>query len=178
MFPEGRNSSFRKLKLPLLSPNTATLSGNSAPQTPGPEIGLIRTSSALSLTAPDFKQAISASARHGSRSAEKNPRPHPASETRTKEPTTNKQTPRVIRADSTNLLKDSSTHPFHESLTTLLVSRALACRLPLLGGAPNALRCPFDRIRSKKNNTWIGVDAHSGLTRHPRHYWAKPTQYQ
>src|SRR3954463_14467626 len=92
----GRNSS-AKPKLPLLSPSAATFNGNSAPQMPGPEIGLIRISSGVSLTAPDFKQAISASARHGSRSAEKNPRPQPASDTRTKEPTRYKRTPRVIR---------------------------------------------------------------------------------
>ena len=41
-----------------------------APQMPGPEIGLIRTRSAFSLTAPDLRQAISASVRHGSRSAD------------------------------------------------------------------------------------------------------------
>src|SRR5450631_2946954 len=63
---------------------------------PGPEIGSIRTRSGPSFTAPDFRHAISASARQGSRSAEKNPRPHPTSETRTKEPTRYKQTPRVI----------------------------------------------------------------------------------
>src|SRR4030081_1679668 len=118
MLAGGRRSS-AKPKLLLLSPSAATLSGYSAPQTPGPEIGLIRTSSAFSLTAPDFRQAISASARHGSRSADwKSPRPQPASETRTKEPTRYKRTPRVIRARSTNLFKDSSTRCFHESLTT------------------------------------------------------------
>src|SRR6266705_548369 len=114
----GRGLSSAKPTLPLLSPSAATLSGYSAPQTPGPEIGLIRTNSALSLTAPDFRHAISASARHGSRSAVKNPRPQPTSETRTKEPTRYKRTPRVIRARSTNLFKDSSTHCFHKSLTT------------------------------------------------------------
>src|SRR5277367_6426483 len=97
MFPGGRRSSSAKPKLPLLSPNAATLSGNSAPQTPGPEIGLIRTRSGPSFTAPDFRHATSASARHGSRSSEKNPRPHPASDTRTKEPTRYQQTPRVMR---------------------------------------------------------------------------------
>src|SRR5258707_2256752 len=86
---------------------------------PGREIGLIRTRSAFSLTAPDFRQPISASARHGSRSAEKNPRPQPANETRTKEPTRYKRTPRVIRAGWANLFKDSSTSCFHYSLTTL-----------------------------------------------------------
>src|SRR6267143_1462090 len=116
MSTDGRGSSANP-KLPLLSPSAATLSGYSAPQTPGPEIGLIRTSSALSLTAPDFRHATSASARHGSRSAVKNPRPQPASETRTKEPTRYKRTPRVIHARSTNLFKDSSTRCFHESLT-------------------------------------------------------------
>src|SRR6266567_1334008 len=114
----GRGLSSAKPTLPLLSPSAATLSGYSAPQTPGPEIGLIRTSSAFSLTAPDFRHAISASARHGSRSADKNPRPQPAHETRTKEPARYKRTPRVIRAGSTNLFKDSSTRCFHESLTT------------------------------------------------------------
>src|SRR5260370_29980738 len=118
MLAGGRRSS-AKPKLPLPSPSAATLSGYSAPQTPGPEIGLIRTNSALSFTAPDFRHATSASARHGSRSAVKNPRPQPASETRTKEPTRYKRTPRVIRAGSTNLFKDSSTPCFHESLTTL-----------------------------------------------------------
>src|SRR6202022_1991820 len=119
MLAGGRNSS-AKPKLPLLSPSAATLSGYSAPQTPGPDIGSIRTSSAFSLTAPDFRHAISASARHGSRSADwKNPRPQPANETRTKEPTRYKPTPRVIRAGSTNLFKDASTPCFHESLTTL-----------------------------------------------------------
>src|SRR3982074_2596130 len=118
MLAGGRRLSSAKPKLLLLSPSAATLSGYSAPQTPGPEIGLIRTSSAFSLTAPDFRQAISASARHGSRPAEKNPRPQPASETRTKEPTRYKRTPRVIRARSANLFKDSSTRCFHESLTT------------------------------------------------------------
>ena len=39
----------------------------------------------------------------------KNPRPQPAKETRTKEPTRYKRTPRVIRARSANLFKDSST---------------------------------------------------------------------
>src|ERR1019366_5376335 len=119
MLPGGRSSS-AKPKLPLLSPSAATLSGNSAPQTPGPEIGSIRTSSAFSLTAPDFRHAISASARHGSRPADsKNPRPQPANETRTKEPTRYKRTPRIIRARSTNFFKDSSTRCFHDSLTTL-----------------------------------------------------------
>jgi hypothetical protein len=65
---------------------------------PGPEIGSMRTISALSFTAPDFRHAISASARQGSRSAEKNPWPQPASETRTKEPTRYQRTPRIIRA--------------------------------------------------------------------------------
>jgi len=37
---------------------------------PGPAIGSMRTTSAVSFTAPDFMQAISASARHGSRSAD------------------------------------------------------------------------------------------------------------
>src|SRR3954463_16821366 len=110
MLPGGRSSSSAKPKLPALSPSAATLSGYSAPQTPGPEIGLIRTNSALSFTAPDFRQAISASVRHGSRSAEKNPRPQPTNETRTKEPTRDKRTPRVIHAGSTNIFKDSSTH--------------------------------------------------------------------
>ena len=87
----------------------ATFSGNSAPHMPGPEIGSMRTMSALSLTAPDFRHAASASARHGSRSAWKKPRPQPASETRTMEPTRYKRTPRVMRARSVNLLKDSST---------------------------------------------------------------------
>src|SRR5436189_2018024 len=105
----GRGLSSAKPTLPPLSPSAATLSGYSAPQTPGPEIGLIRTSSAVSLTTPDFRHAISASARHGSRSAEKNPRPQPANETRTKEPTRYKRTPRVIHAGSTNIFKDSST---------------------------------------------------------------------
>src|SRR6202163_904251 len=117
MFPGGRGTSSAKPKLPLLSPSAATLSGYSAPQMPGPEIGLIRARSAFSLTAPDFRQAISASARHGSRSAEKNPRPQPASETRTKEPARYKRTPRVIRAGSVNLFKDSSTCCFYEFLT-------------------------------------------------------------
>src|SRR3984893_858282 len=117
--PAGGRISSAKPKLPLLSPSAATLSGYSAPQTPGPEIGLIRTNSAFSLTAPDFRHAISASARHGSRSADgKNPRPQPASETRTKEPTRYKRTRRVIHARSTNLFKDSSTRCFYESLTT------------------------------------------------------------
>src|SRR6202140_1846963 len=86
---------------------------------PGPEIGSMRTMAALSLTVPDFRHAISASARPGSRSAEKNPRPQPANDTRTKEPTRYKRTPRIIRARSTNLFKDSSTPCFHDSLTTL-----------------------------------------------------------
>src|SRR6202012_2373454 len=84
-----------------------------------PEIGAIRTTPALSFTAPDFRHASSASARQGSRSSIwKNPRPQPASETRTREPTRYKRTPRVIRASSMNLLKDSSTLGLHESLTT------------------------------------------------------------
>src|SRR3954453_14303679 len=116
MLPGGRNSS-AKPKLPLLSPSAATLSGYSAPQTPGPEIGLIRTSSGVSLTAPDFRHAISASARHGSRSAEKNPRPQPARETRTKEPTRYKQTPRPISTGSANIFKDSTTPWIHIPLT-------------------------------------------------------------
>src|SRR6266513_6445729 len=109
MLAGGRRLSSAKPNVPLLSPSAATLSGYSAPQTPGPEIGLIRTSSPFSLMAPDFRQAISASARHGSRSAEKNPRPQPANETRTKEPARYKRTPRVIHAGSTNIFKDSST---------------------------------------------------------------------
>src|SRR3981189_1504630 len=113
----GRGLSTAKPTLPLLSPSAATLSGYSAPQTPGPEIGLIRITSALSLTAPDFRHAISASARHGSRSAEKNPRPQPANETRKKEPTRYKRTPCVICAGSANLFKDSSTCCFYEFLT-------------------------------------------------------------
>src|SRR6201995_1368519 len=73
---------------------------------PGPEIGSMRATSALSLTAPDFRHAISASPRHGSRSADwKNPRPQPANETRTTEPTRYKRTPRAIRARSANYLK-------------------------------------------------------------------------
>src|ERR1700761_2866512 len=73
---------------------------------PGPEIGSMRTTSALSLTAPDFRQAISASPRQGSRSADwKNPRPQPANETRTTEPTRYKRTPRAIRARWANYLK-------------------------------------------------------------------------
>src|SRR5881394_4385359 len=109
MLAGGRRLSSAKPKLPPLSPSAATLSGYSAPQTPGPEIGLIRTRSAVSLTAPDFRHAISASARHGSRSADwKNPRPQPANDTRTKEPTRYKRTPRVIPATSANLFKDSS----------------------------------------------------------------------
>src|SRR6202035_2942278 len=119
MAPGGRRSSSANPNELLLSPSAATLSGNSAPQTPGPEIGSIRTISALSFTAPDFRHAISASARHGSRSAWKNPLPQPASETRTTEPTRYQQTPRAIPASSTNLLKDCSTRYFHESLTTL-----------------------------------------------------------
>src|ERR1700722_5818727 len=108
MLAGGRRSSSANPNEPLLSPSAATLSGNSAPQTPGPEIGSIRTRSALSWTAPDFRHAISASARHGSRSSDqKNPRPQPANETSTKEPTRYKQTPRVIRARSTNLFNDS-----------------------------------------------------------------------
>src|SRR6202040_2972257 len=117
MPPGGRGLSSAKPTLPLLSPSAATLSGYSAPQTPGPEIGLIRTSSAFSLTTPDFRHAISASARPRSRSSEKNPRPQPASETKTKEPTRYKRTPRVIRATSTNLFKDLSTSRFQVSLT-------------------------------------------------------------
>src|SRR3954463_15940713 len=98
MLAGGRRLSSAKPNVPLLSPSAATFSGYSAPQTPGPEIGLIRTSSAFSLTAPDFRQASSASARHGSRSADwKKPRPQPANETRTKEPTRYKRTPRVMR---------------------------------------------------------------------------------
>src|SRR5580692_4813958 len=93
----GRMSSSAKPKLAELSPSAETLSGKSAPQAPGPEIGSIRTRSGLSLTLPDLRHATSASARHGSRSSEKNPRPHPASDTRTKEPTRYKQTPRVMR---------------------------------------------------------------------------------
>ena len=120
----GRNSS-AKPKVALASPNAATLSGNCAPHMPGPEIGSIRTSSGPSLTAPDFRHATSASARHGSRSAWKSPRPQPANETRTKEPTRYKRTPRVIRARSTNLFKDSSTRCFHEFLT--MPGRARCC---------------------------------------------------
>src|SRR6267154_4081392 len=119
MFAGGRKSSSAKPNEPEASPSAATFSGYSAPHTPGPEIGSIRTTSRLSLTAPDFRHATSASARHGSRSAEKNPRPQPANETRTKEPTRYKRTPRVMAARSTNLFKDSSTRCFHESLTTL-----------------------------------------------------------
>src|ERR1700704_4234683 len=51
-------------------------------------------------------------------SAAQTPGPQPASETRTKEPTRYKRTPRVIHARSTNLFKDSSTRCFYESLTT------------------------------------------------------------
>src|ERR1700723_3268551 len=105
----GRRSSSAKPKLAEFSPSAETLSGKSAPHAPGPEIGLIRTRSGPSLTLPDFRHAISASARHGSRSSEKNPWPHPASDTRTKEPTRYQQTPRVMRRISTNLFKDSST---------------------------------------------------------------------
>src|SRR4029077_8845157 len=79
--------------------------------------GSTRTRSGVSFTAPDLRHATSASARHGSRSAWKNPRPQPASEARTKEPTRYKRTPRVIRARSANLFKDSSTRCFHEPLT-------------------------------------------------------------
>src|ERR1700756_440301 len=104
----GLKSLSAQPKLLLLSPSAETLSGNSAPQTPGPEIGSIRTRSALSFTAPDFRHATSASARHGSRSSNwKNPRPQPANDTRTREPTRYKRTLRVIHATSTNLLNDS-----------------------------------------------------------------------
>src|ERR1700754_4885920 len=119
MLAGGRSCSSAKPKVLLASPSAATFSGYCAPQTPGPEIGSTRTTSRLSLIAPDFRHATSASARHGSRSAEKKPRPQPARETRTKEPTRYKRTPRVIRAGSTNLFKDSSTHLFYESLCTL-----------------------------------------------------------
>src|SRR5262249_52703230 len=102
----GRRSSSAKPYIEEASPSAATFSGNSAPHMPGPAIGSMRTTSALSLTAPDFRQAISASARQGSRSADwKNPRPQPANETRTTEPTRYKRTPRVIRARSANYLK-------------------------------------------------------------------------
>src|SRR3954447_13978564 len=95
--PAGRRNSPAKPKLPLLSPSPATFSGYSAPQAPAPEIGLIRTRSAFAFPAPDFGHAISASARHGSRSAVwKKPRPQPANETRTKEPTRTQETPRAI----------------------------------------------------------------------------------
>src|ERR1700742_1133701 len=96
-------SSSAKPKLAELSPSAETFKGKSAPQTPGPEIGLIRTRSGPSLTAPDFKQAISASARPGSRSSDQNPWPQPANDTRTKEPTRYNQTPRVMRRTSANL---------------------------------------------------------------------------
>src|ERR1700712_163824 len=103
MLPGGRRSSANP-KLAGASPRADTFSGNSAPHIPGPEIGSIRTNSGLSLTAPDFRQATSASAPHGSTSAElKNPGPQPASDTRTKGPAEIKPTPRVIRARSTNL---------------------------------------------------------------------------
>src|SRR5262249_60721530 len=95
---------------PEFSRGAPTFSGYSAPHTPGPEIGSTRTTSRLSFTAPDFRHATSASARHGSRSAWKNPRPQPASETRTREPTRYKRTPRAIGASSANLFKNSSTH--------------------------------------------------------------------
>ena len=109
MLAGGRRSSAYP-RLPLASPSAATLSGNSAPQTPGPAIGSMRTSSAVSFTAPDFRHAFSASALQGSRSAVKKPRPQPASETRIREPTRYKQTPRVIRASSPKIIKDFSTH--------------------------------------------------------------------
>ena len=87
-----------------VSASAATFNGNSAPQAPGPAIGEIRTTFALSLTSPDFMHAASASARQGSRSAVlKKPRPQPAIETRTSEPTRYKATLRVIRAQNAEL---------------------------------------------------------------------------
>src|SRR5918993_2823499 len=77
-------------------PSAATFSGNSAPQAPGPEIGEMRVSIAVSFTEPDFMQAASASARQGSRSAVKKPRPQPASDTRTSEPKRYQKTLRVM----------------------------------------------------------------------------------
>src|SRR5579863_6669374 len=105
----GRRSSSAKPNVEEPSPSAETFSGKSAPQAPGPEIGSIRTISGPSLTLPDFRHATSASARHGSRSSEKNPRPQPASETRTTEPTRYQQASRVMRRTSTNLFKDLST---------------------------------------------------------------------
>ena len=46
-----------------------TLSGKSAPQIPGPSIGLTRLIYLSSVTTPDFKQATSACFRHAGRSA-------------------------------------------------------------------------------------------------------------
>src|SRR5688500_4272167 len=77
-------------------PSAATFNGYSAPQAPGPEIGEIRASVALSFTAPDFMQAASASARQASRSAVKKPPPQPASDTRTSEPKRYQETLRVM----------------------------------------------------------------------------------
>ena len=57
----------------MLIPNDDTFNGKSAPQAPGPLIGSMRTFPTLSLTAPELRQAISASRRQGSRSAKKRP---------------------------------------------------------------------------------------------------------
>jgi hypothetical protein len=51
-----------------LPPSADTRSGKSAPHIPGPLIGEMRTRSGVSVTAPELRQATSASRRHASRS--------------------------------------------------------------------------------------------------------------
>lgn len=60
----------------------------------------------------------------------KKPRPQPANDTRTMEPTRYKRTPRVMRARWSNLFKDSSTRCFHRFFTITAGARLVAtfCR--------------------------------------------------
>ena len=64
----------------VLSPKSATLSGKSAPHLPGPSIGCICSMPTPILTAPDLRQATSASCRQDARSPNcRKLRPQPAS---------------------------------------------------------------------------------------------------
>src|SRR5262249_55396766 len=81
------------------SPKVDTLSGKSAPHTPGPRIGRMRTMPAPSLTVPALRHCTSASWRHGARSAKKPPPLHPANaprRPRTMEPTRYQRTPHAM----------------------------------------------------------------------------------
>src|SRR4051794_16817541 len=74
--PGGRRSS--AYAIGVASPKLDTFNGYSAPQTPGPLIGVMRTIPAPSRTAPDSRHCTSASCRHASRTAKKPPPLHPA----------------------------------------------------------------------------------------------------